>query len=85
MAVVLNGTVYVCVPDLKGCMTTGRDLQDAIEQIENAIATWITPFTIPQVVAEILKLLMKKNVALPYPFRQFRHCTFIINLGLSKN
>ena len=68
MAVVLNGTAYVCVPDLKGCMTTGRDLQDAIEQIENAIATWITPFTIPQVVAEILKLLMKKTLPCPILF-----------------
>ena len=36
-----DGTVYVRVPDLNGCITTGKDLQDAIEQIEDAMAAWL--------------------------------------------
>ena len=36
-----DGTVYARVPDLKGCITTGKDLQDAIEQIEDAMAAWL--------------------------------------------
>ena len=35
-----DGTVYARVPDLKGCITTGKDLQDAIEQID-AMAAWL--------------------------------------------
>lgn len=33
--------VYARVPDLPGCITTGRDLQDAIDQISDAAAGWL--------------------------------------------
>ena len=33
--------VYASVPDLPGCITTGRDLQDAIEQIIDAACGWL--------------------------------------------
>ena len=36
-----NTKVYARVPDLPGCITTGRDLQDAIEQISDAAAGWL--------------------------------------------
>lgn len=36
-----DGTVYARVPDLPGCITTGRDLQDAIEQITDAASGWL--------------------------------------------
>ena len=29
------------VPDLPGCITTGRDLQDAIDQITDAASLWL--------------------------------------------
>nr|WP_315316280.1 type II toxin-antitoxin system HicB family antitoxin [Treponema denticola] len=33
--------VYARVPDLKGCITTGKDLQDAIKQMEDAMSAWL--------------------------------------------
>lgn len=33
--------VYARVPDLPGCITTGHDLQDAIDQITDAAAGWL--------------------------------------------
>ena len=36
-----NGKIYARVPDLDGCITTGSDLADAIEQIEDAMAAWL--------------------------------------------
>lgn len=32
---------YASVPDLPGCITTGSDLADAIEQITDAAACWL--------------------------------------------
>lgn len=32
---------YVKVPDLPGCITTGRNLEDAIDQITDAMAGWL--------------------------------------------
>lgn len=38
-----EGTRYLArVPDLPGCITTGSDLQDAILQISDAAAGWLT-------------------------------------------
>nr|WP_303936364.1 type II toxin-antitoxin system HicB family antitoxin [Treponema denticola] len=36
-----DSTIYARVPDLKGCITTGKNLQDAIEQMEDAMAAWL--------------------------------------------
>lgn len=37
-----DGTkIYACIPDLPGCVTTGRDLQDAIDQITDAASGWL--------------------------------------------
>ena len=37
-----DGTkIYARVPDLPGCITTGRDLQDAIDQITDAASLWL--------------------------------------------
>lgn len=37
-----DGSGYYCrVPDLPGCITTGRDLADAIEQITDAMSGWL--------------------------------------------
>ncbi|MCD8144007.1 MAG: type II toxin-antitoxin system HicB family antitoxin [Oscillospiraceae bacterium] len=37
-----DGTeLYAQVPDLPGCVTTGDDLNDAIEQITDAAASWL--------------------------------------------
>ena len=36
-----NGKIYARVPDLDGCITTGSDLVDAIEQMEDAMAAWL--------------------------------------------
>jgi predicted RNase H-like HicB family nuclease len=36
-----GGKVYARVPDLPGCITTGKDLSDAIEQISDAMAAWL--------------------------------------------
>lgn len=33
--------VYARVPDLPGCITTGHDLQDAIDQITDAASGWL--------------------------------------------
>lgn len=33
--------VYARVPDLPGCITTGKDLPDAIEQITDAASGWL--------------------------------------------
>lgn len=35
------GTYYVSFPDLNGCITTGRDLSDAIEQATDALSAWL--------------------------------------------
>nr|DAH65400.1 MAG TPA: HicB-like toxin [Caudoviricetes sp.] len=32
---------YASVPDLPGCISTGRDLDDAIDQIADAAACWL--------------------------------------------
>ncbi len=36
-----EGTVYARIPDLPGCITTGRDLSDAIMQITDAANGWL--------------------------------------------
>lgn len=36
-----DGKVYARVPDLRGCITTGKDLEDAIRQITDAAAGWL--------------------------------------------
>ena len=36
-----NAKIYVCVPDLPGCVTTGHDIQDAMEQITDAASGWL--------------------------------------------
>ena len=36
-----DGTVYARVPDLPGCITTGRSLEDAIEEITDAASGWL--------------------------------------------
>jgi len=36
-----NDKVYARVPDLPGCITTGKDLEDAIEQITDAASIWL--------------------------------------------
>lgn len=36
-----DGKVYARVPDLPGCISTGKDLQDAINQISDAAAGWL--------------------------------------------
>lgn len=36
-----NTKIYVRVPDLPGCVTTGRDISDALEQIADAAAGWL--------------------------------------------
>ena len=33
--------IYARVPDLPGCVTTGRDIPDAMEQIADAAAGWL--------------------------------------------
>ena len=33
--------VYARVPDLPGCITTGKDLEDAIDQITDAASIWL--------------------------------------------
>ncbi len=32
---------YAKVPDLDGCITTGKDLSDAIDQITDAMSAWL--------------------------------------------
>ena len=37
-----DGSGYYCrVPDLPGCITTGKDLDDAIEMIQDAASIWL--------------------------------------------
>lgn len=36
-----SGTFYVSFPDLSGCVTTGHDLSDAIEQATDALSAWL--------------------------------------------
>ena len=37
-----SGTGYYCrVPDLPGCITTGKDLPDALEMIADAASAWL--------------------------------------------
>ena len=37
-----NGNGYYCrVPDLPGCITSGRSLEDAIDQIADAVSIWL--------------------------------------------
>ncbi|MCH5283209.1 MAG: type II toxin-antitoxin system HicB family antitoxin [Treponema sp.] len=36
-----GGKVYARVPDLNGCITTGKNLSDAIEQMTDAMAAWL--------------------------------------------
>ncbi len=36
-----KGKVYARVPDLKGCISTGKDYEDAIEQITDAASGWL--------------------------------------------
>jgi len=36
-----DDVVYARVPDLPGCITTGHDLRDAIEQITDAASGWL--------------------------------------------
>ena len=36
-----NGKVYARIPDLKGCITTGKSIEDAIEQITDAASGWL--------------------------------------------
>lgn len=33
--------IHVRIPDLPGCITTGHDLQDAIDQITDAASGWL--------------------------------------------
>lgn len=37
-----SGGYYARVPDLPGCITTGRDLYDAISQITDAASAWLS-------------------------------------------
>ena len=36
-----GGKVFASVPDLPGCVSSGRDLQDAIVQITDAASVWL--------------------------------------------
>ena len=36
-----DGTVYASIPDLPGCITTGKDIQDAIDMISDAASGWL--------------------------------------------
>lgn len=36
-----NGKVYARVPDLNGCITTGNNISDAIDQITDAMSAWL--------------------------------------------
>ena len=36
-----NAKIYVRIPDLPGCVTTGHDIQDAMEQITDAASGWL--------------------------------------------
>lgn len=53
---------YACVPDLPGCVTTGDNIEDAIEQITDAASAWL-------VVAEDQSL----DIAPPTPQAEIPH------------
>lgn len=36
-----DGTVYASVPDLKGCISTAKNLDDAINMITDAASVWL--------------------------------------------
>ncbi len=36
-----KGKVYARIPDLKGCISTGKNYEDAIEQITDAACGWL--------------------------------------------
>ena len=36
-----SGKVFASVPDLPGCVSSGRDMRDAIEQISDAASVWL--------------------------------------------
>ncbi len=36
-----NGKVFARVPDLDGCVTTGKDFSDALEQMKDALCAWL--------------------------------------------
>ncbi|MBO4374905.1 MAG: type II toxin-antitoxin system HicB family antitoxin [Lachnospiraceae bacterium] len=36
-----GGKVYARIPDLKGCITTGKNYEDAINQISDAASGWL--------------------------------------------
>ncbi|MGP1459285.1 MAG: type II toxin-antitoxin system HicB family antitoxin [Treponema sp.] len=36
-----DGKVYARVPDLVGCITTGKDFADAQEQMKDALSAWL--------------------------------------------
>ncbi|MBQ9630994.1 MAG: type II toxin-antitoxin system HicB family antitoxin, partial [Treponema sp.] len=36
-----DGKIYARVPDLKGCITTGKNLSDAIDLMSDAMAAWL--------------------------------------------
>ncbi|MBQ8946414.1 MAG: type II toxin-antitoxin system HicB family antitoxin [Lachnospiraceae bacterium] len=38
---VKDGKVYARIPDLPGCITTGKDLDDALAQIVDAASGWL--------------------------------------------
>ena len=57
-----TGKVYARVPDLPGCVTTGNNLNDAIEQITDAASGWL-------VVAEDEDL----EIVEPTPQEKIRH------------
>lgn len=68
---------YARVPDLPGCVTTGDDLEDAIEQVADAAAGWLvvaedngveipqaTPQSqIPHAVGDCLSLICVDTIA----------------------
>ena len=52
-----NGKIYARVLDLDGCITTGNDLADAMEQMKDAMSAWLCT-------AE------DENIAIPAPTTQ---------------
>lgn len=72
-----DGKCYVRVPDITGCVTTGRDIEDAVAQITDALSgclvVWedqglpIPPATtqknIPHEAADVLTLISVDTIA----------------------
>ena len=72
-----EGKCYVRVPDIAGCVTTGRDIEDAIEQITDALSgclvvwedqEWNIPaataqMDIPHAATDILTLICIDTIA----------------------